>query len=580
MIRILFTFLVSCVSVLVAQEATDPNRFVPADAALTVRVQSPAQWREAFAKTKLSKILGGSVVAPHLAKLNEAVQAAIDSADGQGMPREVLQRFWNDYRGEMVFSVCTDPLVDDDENVVVPTFAVMLAMSPDGTFLDELLAGFRKMDEKAVNPLVDVQMGDHRFRRTDFANSASNITQFEFVDGHLVLFLGSGIDKFGPAMLAATDRSTVPKTDAPLEVHGSLELFLDAVSAAANREAALGGELDVPMGDFMAALGLSSLRSVDFRFGARGDRVSCELGVSLEGEPGVFAAFFGDGKPSPLLRFLPSRADSYSISKFDPSALWNTVQQVFSFVTSEEEEAGAGGSFEEIEARIAEAIGVRLREDLLAHMGSSCLVLGDARSLMELVAEQGKKKSAVPDPNRVFAGYCFGLELRDGKAMARSIDTILRKSGLHAAHGTDEYRGQQIHTLRLGGVMVIEYAILDSLLLVVFGNRGDGADHLRSVLDTVADANPSPPESLARWTAILPEGWSGIEVMPLFDLLRTIAEADKANAAARGRMESEAYRLGQALHPAFLEEVRKLGADEVASATWATPAGFRKLWLW
>ena len=569
MIRTVVAVLVSSVAALRAQEATDPNRFVPANAVMTVRVQSPAIWRETFAKTKVPLVLGGVGMAPHFAKLVEAIQPGVDIADGDGMPREVLETFWNDYRGEIVVTVCTGPLVDEDGERAD-------SMSPDGTFLDRLLAGFRASDAKGENPLVDVQMGEHRFRRTDLDDPAQDITQFEFVDGHLVLFVGSGIEKFGPSMLAETDRSTLPKANVPLQVHGSLETFLDAVVAAAERAAAEDIEVDIPMAEFLGALGLTSLRSVDLRLGALGDRVSCELGVNLHGEPGVFAAFFGDEKRSPLLRLIPSGADSYSVSRFDPSALWQTVQRVFSVVDSGEEEV----SFANVEAAVTKAIGVRLREDLLDHMGSSCLLLGDARSIVDLVAEQAKKGSAVPDPNRILADYCVGFELRDGKALAGSIDKILRTAGLHAARRIDEYRDQQIHTLRIGGVLVIEYAILDSLLLVVLGDRGEGVDHLRGVLDTIADASPSPPESLARWTAILPEGWSGIEVMPLFDLLRTMLHADKANSIQRGRNESELFRMGQAFPAAFVEEVRKLDADEVASATWATPAGFRRLWLW
>lgn len=574
MIRIVsFLSIAACA---MAQTPVDPNRFVPADAVLTVRIQSPAVWRDVFGKTKAASILGSAKLAPELAKARDGLDQLVDAADRLGMPRDVLLGLWNDYRGEIVVSVCMDPIeIGPDGEPAEPSFAAMIAMTPDGAFgLDKLLAGFRATDEKADIPLVDIQIGGQHFRRTDtHANTGfPDGTQAEFVDDHLVMFVGDAIERLGPAMLANTNRATGPKPSAPVSAHFDLRWLLEVMRAGARHAASeADAEVDSETIEAMfAAAGLMSLRSFDFAVTAVGDRLACDAELHLDGDVGLLGMFVGDASRPKLLRAVPAQADSFSVSVFDTGAIWRAVGRIAAAIGEQ-----GPSSLEAIEASFAETTGVRLREDLLDHLGSETLVLGDVRGVFQVIAEQGGNL-ARPDPNRVFADWCYGLALRNGKALAASVDKVLRKFGLHAARKTEDYAGQRVHTLRLAGALSIEYAITDDLLLLVIGDRGEGVGHLRAVLDTLADKNPHTHDAITRWSAVAPEGWNGLGVVPVLDLVRAAFDASVATRRGRQPAVDEAIAYARVL----LDDLQSLGLAELASATYTSPHRLRWLWLW
>ena len=555
-----------------AQVPVDPNRFVPASALFTMRIQAPVTWKETFAKTKVAAALGSGKLAPGLAELRRTWDAAVDEADGKGMPREVAAKLANEYRGEVVVTFCARDVVDavlaagEDEDVEVDG-AVMIAMTPDGSFdLGALLAGFRAMDEKLDLQMTEMQIGEHRFRHVSFDGDQGQ-TQAELVDGHLVMFVGNAIEELAPAMLANKDRATRNEPRAPLSMHVDLGWLVDAFAAGASQGADLPLEAVRPL---IEVLGFGALRSVDVRVSALGERLSCEAELHMDGEPGLFGALLGDGGTSALLRSVPPRADSFSIGRFDVAALWRVLQNVLDSLGEE-----APVSISDIEAGFLRTHGVRLREDLLDHLGAETLVLGDARGLFELVAEQ-EGRQGVPDMNRVFAGWCFGMKLRNGKALAESIDKLLRKAGLHAARKIEEYGAHSIHSLRIAGVMVVEYAITDDLLLCVLGNRGEGSAHLRAVLDTLAEKSPALPESVAKWAAALPDGWNGLEVVRILGLVRASMEAGLATRADAPPEVEQRIDLARGI----LDDLSALGLDELACARYASARSIRWLWLW
>jgi hypothetical protein len=206
------------------------------------------------------------------------------------------------------------------------------------------------------------------------------------------------------------------------------------------------------------------------------------------------------------------------------------------------------------------------------------MTLGDMRSLLE-VALQSLAEGDRPDPNTVFAGYCFGLTLRNGKALRESIDTMLRAAGLHAARKTEDYRDQKVSTLRLGGVLAIEYAITDSMLLVVLGTKGLGSEYLRAVLDSQADGSNGAglPEKVQKRLAELPDGWSGIAAIPVVEIVRALFDVGAASSEARG----------VPMPPGMLEvckgvlrELVEAGLGDMVSVTYTSPTEWRTIYRW
>src|SRR5262245_19396136 len=70
--------LLSLVPTLLAQQAPDPFRYVPADAAFVVRTKGPAAWRADLATTGLGKALAAPGTAASWKELVDSGRKALD----------------------------------------------------------------------------------------------------------------------------------------------------------------------------------------------------------------------------------------------------------------------------------------------------------------------------------------------------------------------------------------------------------------------------------------------------------------------------------------------------------------------
>ncbi|HEX6812346.1 MAG TPA: hypothetical protein VF384_12030 [Planctomycetota bacterium] len=548
-----------------AQDAVPPNRFVPAGAQVVLRIKAPAVWQEQFANTQLAKVFAGPTFAPLRKQAREKYPEALDRAAAAGMPREVLQALLEDYRGELLVSVQfdIDAMAASGSREHVP-FAVMLALTPDGKFdLAALLAGFRKVDEKYEGPVSPLQIGEHTFRVS--AHDVP-VTQAELVDGHLVMFGGTAIEKLAPGMLAAANRAERLPADAPWALHVDLAGAIDASVAVANAQLEAA---EMPAQQIFDAMGITALDAFDASLGTAGEHVELVASLSTRSRSvGLYGLLFADTKKPALLRYVPPSVSSFSVSSFDFAT---TVRAILAIV----ELAGRKEQLAQTEASFREKAKLRLREDLLDHVGGEVMLLGDLREFVAQVIE-AESDGTRPDPNRLFADYCIGIALHDGAAFATSIETLLRSVGLHAARKTEQYRNTKIHELRLGGAVTVEYAIVDDLALCVVGARGNGAGYLRAALDAHADGNASPalPEAIAKRLDGVPDGWNGIGTMPVVDLVLGFAELGSM------RRPEVAVREGLDFLRPFGKELKELGLGDVVSVSYSSPKGLRTIYRW
>jgi hypothetical protein len=550
-----------------AQEAVPPNRFVPASAQVVLRYKAPVLWHEQFAKTRLAKLFEGPTLAPIVKQARERYPEALDRAAAAGMPREVLKALIEDYRGELLVSLQFDFVgVAADPDRKSPDFAVMLAMAPDGKFdLAALQAGLRKVDDEADTATSALQVGEHTFR---VAKQRTPLTQPELVDGHLVMFYGTAIEKLGPGMLARTNRGERLPPDAPFALHLDIAGTTDAIVAAVTEHRPDPDAPATPQ-QILDSLGFSNLDAFDAALGAAGEHVALETNLSTRGRAGgLLDLWFVDAKRPSLLRCVPPSVGSFSVSALDLRACARAITALL--------ELGAGKEgVAEMEAAFFEKTKCRLNEDLLDHLGSELMLLGDLRGALALAAEV-ERDGSQPDPNRMFSDYCLGLSLRDGKAFAASIDRMLRATGLHAARKTEQYRGARIHELRLGGALIVEYSITDDLALVVLGSRGNGRDFLRAALDAHGDGKPTLPDALAKKIDGLPDGWSGIGSMPLVDLVLAIAELGTMRAERQDQLSREMLDSMRAAG----RELKALGLGDAVSVSYSGKRGLRTIYRW
>lgn len=548
-----------------AQGAVAPNRFVPAGAHMVMRVSGPAVWHEQFAKTWLAKVFDGPTLAPWMKRARDGYESALDRAAERGMPREALNAFVKDYRGEIVMSAQFDFAHAAEHDDEAPRFAMMLAMLPDGRFdLAAFADAIRQSDAKHDTERTAVHFGDHTFQ---LSKGPEPDTLPEMVDGSLVVLFGAAVESYGAAMLDPKDRGEVPPA-APLSMHlrlgeAILEVAEHAADAAGNRE-----QLQ-PMFD---AMGLSQLGTIEIVVAPAGEHVAMETSVACKGgDPGLLGLVMPDRTKTRLLRHLPANVESFSLSAFDLDAGMRAVERFFTA-------AGEGGaeSFAQMLDAFRDKTKVRLREDLLAHIGGELLLLGDLRSLFTAVGE-ATAEGGRPDPSRLFNGYCLGIELRDGKAVAESLDKMLRAVGLHAARKTEDYRDTKIHELRLGGALAIEYAVTDDLLLLVPGSRGNGNDYLRAVLDARLEGKGALPAKASKRIDDLPESWSGVSVTPIADLAVDLITFGEALAKQRGqRTAAEALDTVRGI----AREMKTLGHGEITTVTYSSKKGLRTVYRW
>jgi len=590
---------------LFAQERVDLRRFVSADAQIVARIQGPGRWKDAFGPTRLGALMDSSLLAPWRREMAGLFEEEMQSPYALAMGPELMRHLSEDYRGEFVVTMLltppdpsappapTPPAEDDDEEMefvggfdgAEPRATAMLTMTPaEGIDLAALLAGFRRADEDEFakhNGQVkrsDVVVGKHTFQLVeglDAEDAGFAMTQAELVDGHLVLFVGNDIATNAPKLLAESNRATELPPAAPLSIHVDIEKLwsLSGVDTLLAEAEELMGSEGEPGQRTGFRIGLDTFRCMtafDLTFGADGKAVVLDTSLATRGKDlGLLTPFLAGGTPSKLLRYVPAQETSFSVFPFDLMSMSRWIE-----LAAEVEGEEAAEVFAEAARGFFEANKVRLREDLLDHLGTDVLVLGGLQQLVEDVLT-AMKEGQEPEPDALFGGSCLALSLRDGRAFGESLEKMIRANGLRAARRTQKYQDVDIHELSLGGVLSIEYAVTDDALWLVPG-RGTGRDKLRAALDARADKNP--PADPAAGFAGLPTGWTGVRRFQLTAWLRVLAGLAEL-APMLGELD-ESEQKGLEMLQGLAKELKGLDAAEILVGDYTSPRGWRTVYRW
>ena len=486
-----------------AQQAS-PFRFVPADSALVLRIAAPTTWQQQFASTHFAKLLRGPTLGPMLEQAEGAFEQGLaQMREGGGIDADVVEKLLKEWKGELVVAVHvdTDTLAESMGTGEPPAYGVVVALTGDGSYdFARLATEIEKAAEQQPPPggFRDLQVGETRLRRASF--DGTEMTLPAVVDGHLVMVLGNDVGKFAAQALGDGARftaTTVPGANATRTLHCDLTLgplVQTLIGALADAPA------PVPMDTLILEFGLGALEGVSFSIGADGEHVAGDGIVRLaESRRGIFDVMPAGVRPTKLAKLLPPDADSASVTAADLGALYRLVGRIW-----QEAEDSAPMTWDDAQTAFAEQMKVRLKEDLVDQLGNELLMLQE-------VDDAGADPD---DPLAALDGLCFALTLRDGKAFGASIETMLRARGLHAARKTEDYQGTSLHRLRLGGLVELEYATTDDLLLIGLGGGEASSRSLRSLLDARAnpDAAPELPAPAKERLALLPADWSALSV--------------------------------------------------------------------
>jgi len=575
MIRMLS--LVTLCATVAAQDKVSPNRFVPKDSLVVARLAAPAAWKQQFGKTLVAKLLEGPTLAPLLAEAGKAFDAGLEEAkkDGKIAP-ELLDGLLQDYVGEVVFALQVDfaDLQAALEEERPPAMSGIISLSPDGKYdLPALATALEKLlESEGGQPLHDLTVGDHRLRFVD--DQDVNVSAPTMVDGHLVWLFASDLEKSAAGLLASDDRLEGGTSGASFAVHADLDRAIEGLITAVTAQMAEMAEqmpFD-PIALFRDGLGVGCLKALDMSLAADGEHVTMEMSLTTkEGERGLMGMILLDQGAPKLLRFVPPSAEAFSSTPFDLGVLYRTVAKIWTDLGD-----AVPMSFADAEAAFTEATKVRLKEDLIDHIGTEMLSVGDPGAQFEAIAAA---ETDEPDPSTMLAGSCYALALRDGKAFGESLEKALRSRGLHAARKTEEYQGVKVHRLRLAAVFEIEYAVTDEMLLLAAGSDEASHQHLRGILDARASGATAPPEAVMKRLQGLPPGWSGIGVTPLDSMLRGISNMGAKMAEQQQQLPDQAAMLFGVLG-GVAGDLKQLGLADMLGAVYTTKNSYMARVRW
>jgi len=499
------------------QTTAPDNRFVPADSMLVVRVAAPAVWSTKFERTQIAKILR----APHAAKLVAAATQGID----QGLAKlrqsgtidaDLIEKLMTVWAGDLTVSLQVD--WDDVQTSMMedrpPHFSMVFALSGDGAYdLAELATAIQQVVEKEADtrrPLKDLTVGDLQLRIAADEEQPIQASVPTMVDGHLVMMLGTDLEGNAARLLRTDNRYEGELPKRPLFVHAKLDRLMATLVESIESQLDASGMMPFEMGPILRKTGFTAIDHFDLSIDAE-EKVtvsSFQIGFG-EGDLGFMGATMGQGRPK-LLRWLPAGCELFSAQHFDLNVFYDTAIGIWKDLGD-----AVPLTAEDAEGAAADYLKVRVKEDLLAHLGDEMMSLQTAA----VANDEEDDEDLMTNPLAAFGNSCVALSLRDGKAFAKSLETALRARGMHAARKSEDYADTKIYQLRLAGLVDLEYAVTDEMLLLAIGKGEAGRRNLRGVLDArKRDGEVVFPELVKKHLAAMPDGWSGIGVTPFASL--------------------------------------------------------------
>lgn len=547
-----------------------PFRFVPADANFVVRISSPAKWQQQFAKAQITKLFQSQTLAPMVGMMQEGYAQAIEELRGQGtIDADLIDALVTTYTGDIVIAAKVDlsNLEEMMQTGEQPEFEVVMSLSPDGSFdLAKIAAEVEKAADK--NPpsrgkVRELSVGNLKTRILE-QDDGPNMSLPTLVDGHLVMFLGSKLEPQINRAMAATGHYTGGNATASMFVHAELGSLMKAMTAA------MGAAMDTEgapfdVAEMMRTLGLESVQNFDMSLAADGEHMQLDYEIGLAGELGLLGAMVADQPSTKLLRAVPDDVENFGLMTLDTKVLFATIAKAWKVMGDE-----APMSWDDAMAAATEATKVRLKEDVIDHLGAQVLMLNPT-------SKDGAEDEAEGNPLQMALQTMpvMAIELKNGKAFAESLETMLRSAGLHAARKTEEYQGQKVYKLSVGGMAQVEYTVTDDMLLLSVRNDEVGARALRSALDASKSAEGEMPARIKSLVAGMPEGWSGLSVMSMSETFKGVSKAMQMQAQMGAEELPPQAEMMFGMLQSLGEEMKRLGIDRAVGTTHTSKNGMR-----
>jgi hypothetical protein len=402
-----------------------PFRLVPADANFVVRMAAPAKWKQSFGTTQIAKLFQSQTLSPMVGMLEQNYQKALEEMRKVGgFDADLIDAMLTDYTGEMVFAVRVDleGIEEMMQSGEPPEFEGLIAFAPGGNYdLAKLCAAIQQAFEKEATSrakLGDIEVGGVKARFVDNDEGELDMTLPTMVDGQMVMFFGNDVEKQIQRATSGGAHFQGGNAGSAMFVHAEIGGLMKAIGSFAGMMADMqGAEVDVSK--LLREMGLESLTSFDMSIGADGKHMAMEMEIGMtSGNRGLMDMFMpkaGAGTPK-LVRFVPQDAAAFNVGTLDLGALYTTAAKIWTEMESE-----MPMSWSDAMAAFAENTKVRLKEDLLDHLGAEFMTVGNP-------PVDGVDPDDVGNPVEAFsqlaAGCCLCLGLKDGKAFGESLEKV------------------------------------------------------------------------------------------------------------------------------------------------------------
>lgn len=551
----------------VAQESGSVLRLVPKDAVVVAQVDAPGKWSSTFAETRLGAFLAGPTVQDLIEPLRREFEAAM--AEDSDAPAEVreLAKLVLESRGR--FTIAFDLDVHADRE---PTLRALLAYRPaDGeddrleTVLTRLLEIVADETDAVVS---DQPFGDLTLRTLERVGGPEPAfaTMPLRIGEEIAMFMWNG-ERESIEQWARLDPGERMDPEANLEGSFAVRATLGPVITAFTDILAAEADGSFDVRQLFEQLGFLSLDRAELSITPEAEFVTMDVAVEWKGDGGVLEMLVPEqGSRPQLLDLAPRHIASWGVSTMRIPVFYDVIADIW--------DANADMvpmTREDAEASFAEHFKVRLREDLIDHLGGELLQAAPTQD----------GEFDVDDPMAGIAGQCFALQLKDAKAFGESFETMLRARGMHAARKTTDYRGFKLHQMRLAGFIQLDYVITDRVFAISINTKDPVA--LRAVLDEEAarragDEVAAFSEPVATRLEHVQDGWNGISVADMtlmFEGFRAAAAED----FSAGDMPPD---LAQVLEASETLESALRDAElmRVVVTTWATPGRLRYRAVW
>ncbi len=492
---------------------------LPEKPLVRIAVDMPARLKTEFAETRVGELLSSSDMRDVWTSLKKLVASEsggepdVDLTPDQQHLVDLLEKV----DGRATFALQLE-MGADSQSEVPDGFATLALQSSDGDTLDEIHTVLTELIQEHEPTLVDVEVEGQAFlaMETDEDTGAKVFLPVRRGDA-ILMFVGTDLEeRVGAALRAAAEAGgEVEKTSSAIEGDVDLQGVLAlAKTALDERQSRSGADSDEPdAATIFSKLRLDGLRAMRLSMAPHGEHVVIDVAVTNDPQQPTILDVIRPrkaGRPS-LLPLAPRNHDSWSLGCFRLDELIQIALDVAG-------EFKPGLDMDTIDGLFAQRLdGLSLKDDLLAHIGDEFLMLEDVKARQEA------------DPTNPFAGAdgtAVALQLKDAAAFAKTIDEILKSTGLRAARKQKDYRGIQTNEMPLLGMLPITWAY--GADFVVLGLGPAGAGQARLVLDADLarrDGQEPPPfaDAVQSRLELMPADWSGISVTDVVPMIDTVA---------------------------------------------------------